>query len=432
MRKIKLIPIALVSLFSLSVLPSLGLKSALADEKTYYVDFFNNYLREEFTLSSGFKGKGNNLIYKTVKVNEGSPVAKPEDPGRKNYDFQGWFKEEECLNSWNFSDKITGNTRLFAKWTYSEEEVVPEPTYTPPSTVLKEDYPEPYEIYSFMNFKVNTYGILKLPTAAIARLTAHADDIRPLMEYKAKESTCLEATYDGSKIHIKSNDKDELVITVQDNSSDYVVGDANYETKAKKYEEKIESEDENYHVMLAGSSSIEYWTTSTEDLKPIVSYNHGIGGTTIEQWTEKLNQRLVYPYKPKMVVYYVGINNIINTSQTNDQIKDNIHKFFEETHAAMPDTKVQYILMNILGEYYRSKFANIKDVNAYIKEYAASNSDWLTLINPGEALMKDAESDTVNAAYFSTDNLHLSPYGYTIWGAIVKESILKGLEEMNK
>ena len=31
-----------------------------------YVDFFDNYLREEFTLSSGYSGKGNNLIYKTV------------------------------------------------------------------------------------------------------------------------------------------------------------------------------------------------------------------------------------------------------------------------------------------------------------------------------------------------------------------------------
>ena len=30
------------------------------------VDFFNNYLREDFTLSTGFKGRGNNIIYKTV------------------------------------------------------------------------------------------------------------------------------------------------------------------------------------------------------------------------------------------------------------------------------------------------------------------------------------------------------------------------------
>ena len=32
-----------------------------------------------------------------------------------------------------------------------------------------------------------------------------------------------------------------------------------------------------------------------------------------------------------------------------------------------------------------------------------------------------------NAAYFRIDGLHLSNYGYTIWGGIIKQSILDGL-----
>ena len=101
--------------------------------QTYYVDFFNNYLREEFTLSSGFVGKGNNIIYKTVEVAEGALVPKPENPERKNYDFSGWFKEEECVNEWDFTtDLVIKNTRLFAKWTFASEEVETEPEYTPP------------------------------------------------------------------------------------------------------------------------------------------------------------------------------------------------------------------------------------------------------------------------------------------------------------
>ena len=44
-----------------------GQEVKAVEDKLYYVDFFDNYLREEFTLSNGFIGKGNNLIFKPFK-----------------------------------------------------------------------------------------------------------------------------------------------------------------------------------------------------------------------------------------------------------------------------------------------------------------------------------------------------------------------------
>ena len=157
---------------------------------------------------------------------------------------------------------------------------------------------------------------------------------------------------------------------------------------------------------------------------PVVSYNHGIGGTTIEEWTNKLNQRLVYPYKPKMVVYYVGINNVINSKQDANTIWNNLKTFFDKTHEDLPNTKVQYIMMNLIPGY-TSYFNVINTVNAKVVEYQKTNQ-WLTLINPGSALVK--ENGDPNAAYFRTDGLHLSNYGYVIWGGIIRESIFAGLE----
>ena len=179
--------------------------------------------------------------------------------------------------------------------------------------------------------------------------------------------------------------------------------------------------------MLAGSSSIEFWTSSKEDLDPIVSYNHGIGGTTIEQWDTCLNQRLVFPYKPKMVVYYVGINNVINSGQGSETVWNNLRNFFDHTHEALPDTKVQYILMNLLPGY-KDKADIITSVNNNAKDYLKQNNNesWLTLIEPGKALLK--ENGEPNAAYFRVDGLHLSYFGYLVWGGIIKESILNGLE----
>ncbi len=393
-----------------------------ADANSCLVDFFNNYSREEFELSNGYTGKGDNLIYKTVQVSKNSLVDKPVDPSRKYFDFLGWFKEEECLNEWDFTtEKVMQNTRLFAKWEITSEEQKAEPPYTPPSTVLEDSASVDYVIDSIMYFKVEN-DTVKLPTAGITKLSGHSDNVLPYLEYRVKANKTITAIYEENTIKVTCG-SETTEIAVKNDSSSYYISNANYESKAKNYEANA-LEEESYHVMLAGSSSIEFWTTYKEDMDPIVCYNHGIGGTTIEQWDNYLNQRLVFPYKPKMVVYYVGINNVINSKESADAIYTRLETFFNNTHQALPDTKVQYIMMNLIPGY-KSYFNTINSVNDRIRTYQ-SNNTWLTLINPGVALLK--QNGEPNAAYFRTDGLHLSYYGYVIWGSIIKESIIAGLE----
>ena len=391
--------------------------------RTYIVDYFKNFQREEFTLSNGQKGKGNNLLYLSVEAKEYCLLEKPEDPVRERYEFQGWYLEEKCEHEWDFANDrmISGNLRLFAKWGVTQKEEGVEPEYTPPSTVLEESATTDYVINSVMNFKI-TNNQIKVSKAALLKLDANKDNVLPLMEYKVKASKTITATYASSNITVTCGNSTQT-IQVKDDSLNLEVDNSTYESKAKNYENKALEED-SYHVMLAGSSSIEFWTSSKEDLDPVVSFNHGIGGTTIEQWDEKLNQRLVYPYKPKMVVYYVGINNVINSKEDATTIWNRLEKFFNDTHEALPDTKVQYILMNLIPNY-KSYFGVINSVNANVIEYQKSNT-WLTLINPGEALIK--ANGEPNAAYFRTDGLHLSYYGYEVWGEIIKQSIFEGLE----
>ena len=421
MKKLKLLGLVALSLSCISA--TVKPLQEVPGGQTYYVDFFNNYLREDFVLSNGTVGKGNNLIYKTVEVKGANPISKPEDPSRERYQFAGWFKEEACENEWNFTtDIVMKNTRLFAKWDVAQKEEGTEPEYTPPSTVLDNSAATDYVIDSIMYFKINNDQV-KLPTSALRKLQARADNVLPLMEYKVKAGKTITATYANNAITVTCGETVQT-INVKDDSLNYVVDNSNYETKAKKYEDNVLNED-SYHVMLAGSSSIEFWTSSKEDLEPVVSYNHGIGGTTIEEWDEKLNQRLVFPYKPKMVVYYVGINNVINSKESASKIWERLEKFMNNTHASLPDTKVQYIMMNLIPGY-KGYYDVINEVNDQIVNYQKTNT-WLTLINPGTALLK--ENGEPNAAYFRTDGLHLSYYGYVVWGEIIKQSILEGLNK---
>ena len=423
MSKKILLPVIGLALCSVVAVNAFRSVSAYSPaQPTCKVDFFNNYLREEFTLSNGTKGKGNNLLYKSVEVYKESLLTKPDDPIRERYEFQGWYLETACETAWDFAnDRVVSNLRLYAKWGIAQDEQGNEPSYTPPSTVLPESADTSYELDSIMNFKV-VNNTVSVSNAALMKLEASKTNILPLMEYRVKASKTISATYDNKTITITC-DGESRTITVIDNALNYRMDNTNYETKAAKYEAKA-LEEESYHVMLAGSSSIEFWESSKEDLEPIVSYNHGIGGTTIEEWDNKLNQRLVFPYKPKMVVYYVGINNVINSKQDAATIWSNLQNFFNHTHEALPNTKVQYIMMNLIPGY-KGYFNTINTVNAQVMEYQ-KNNPWLTLINPGTALLK--ENGEPNAAYFRTDGLHLSYYGYVVWGGIIKQSIMQGLE----
>jgi len=52
-------------------------------------------------------------------VTSGTTISAPQtNPGRADYTFGGWFKEQGCANAWNFgTDTVTANITLYAKWT---------------------------------------------------------------------------------------------------------------------------------------------------------------------------------------------------------------------------------------------------------------------------------------------------------------------------
>ena len=66
-----------------------------------------------------FDSQGGSLIEPIAGVVKGSTVAKPDpDPVRAGYDFEGWYKDADCENEWDFTtDAVTEETTLYAGWT---------------------------------------------------------------------------------------------------------------------------------------------------------------------------------------------------------------------------------------------------------------------------------------------------------------------------
>ena len=95
---------------------------------------FASRVNESFTLFAQYKGKPYTVTfdynfkgkseYSTKTVNYGELIPPITNPSIEYYDFNGWYKESECINKWDFAkDVVNGDTYLYAKWSLCKHTV---------------------------------------------------------------------------------------------------------------------------------------------------------------------------------------------------------------------------------------------------------------------------------------------------------------------
>ena len=365
-------------------------------------------------------------MFYAAEIKAGEKAVKPaSDPQLGGYDFVGWAVEKNGA-LYDFNSAVNGSLTLYAKYAraaassgdadFKEAEFVFEEK--------KDAAVDGIEVYKVCNQPVEN-GNVNLTALAI-RLLSEADDVRHYLGYAVNPSAEISsAVYSGGKITVEYawEGQKSLEITVTDVTASLKVNNDTYENKAKKYEQTASLKRKG--IVMAGSSSMENWTTSKEDMSPLSTVNVGIGGTVAEQWTESLAQRLIYPFDPRAVVLYVGVNNIVNASKTGEQTGNALKLLFDDIHAHLPDATVYFIMINDIPLVYQSdrigQREEIEIANGIVREYA-EGKEWMVLVDAGAGLIKD--SGKPNSAYFLTDGLHMSLCGYAIWGAAVKEAVI--------
>lgn len=110
-----------------------------------YADGQGSYLCETADLtvilssecSVRFETGGGSLVGEE-KVYYGELLGKPEDPVREGYVFQGWFRDIDGTQEWNFAtDTVQENMTLYAKWQKAQDEIPDQPqTSAYPSWIL--------------------------------------------------------------------------------------------------------------------------------------------------------------------------------------------------------------------------------------------------------------------------------------------------------
>jgi len=192
------------------------------------------------------------------------------------------------------------------------------------------------------------------------------------------------------------------------------------EPKTDKWEKDIAAFEEkdkaspppSNQIVFVGSSSIRMWKSSEAfpDLKVI---NRGFGGSEMGD-AAKYAERVVLPYKPRIVVVFAGGNDI-NAGKSPEQVADAFKSLVGKVHAALPKTKV----------YYISLFPNVKrraqdekccKANELIQAYTKSD-ERLGYIDTASKMR--AADGGPRPELLRDDGLHMNDDGYKIWNEMV-------------
>lgn len=176
-------------------------------------------------------------------------------------------------------------------------------------------------------------------------------------------------------------------------------------------------------AVFIGSSSIRLWKTLARDIPEIPTVNRGFGGSQIVDSTH-FAERIVLPYKPRLVVMYAGSNDIA-AGKSSAQVLADFQAFVRKVRASLPNTTIAFISINPSIRRWEQR-DRVREANRLIEEYTRTEPRLAYLDSYGAFLGADGQPQK---PLLAADNLHLSPEGYKVWTSVLKPRIVKLYEE---
>ncbi|MBN2594360.1 MAG: hypothetical protein JXA81_12700 [Sedimentisphaerales bacterium] len=171
-------------------------------------------------------------------------------------------------------------------------------------------------------------------------------------------------------------------------------------------------------VLFVGSSSIRLWPTQ-ECFGEYAVINRGFGGSQISD-VNYFARRIVLPYKPKVIVFYAGDNDVA-AGKSARQIFDDYKAFVELVHEKLPGTRIIYIGIKPSRSRW-SLWPVMKEANAMIRDFSDKDGRLFYFDSAMPLMGRDGKPDD---AFFLKDQLHLNDKGYEVWTKLIRPVIKK-------
>lgn len=174
-------------------------------------------------------------------------------------------------------------------------------------------------------------------------------------------------------------------------------------------------------IVFTGSSSIAYWSSLVDDMKPLTVINRGFGGseyTDVDHYAD----RIVIAYRPAAVVVYAGDNDLASPGRKSPQsVAQDVQQFVQIVHAKLPQTWV--FVLSIKPSILRWKaWPEMKEANQLIESYLRTQ-DRAAYIDVASPMLDNRGG--LARDLFVSDGLHPSAKCYELWTSLIKPILLQ-------
>ena len=172
-------------------------------------------------------------------------------------------------------------------------------------------------------------------------------------------------------------------------------------------------------ILFTGSSSIRFWDSLEEDMKPLEVLNRGFGGAQISHVIYHFEE-IIKPYDPKAIVFFCGTNDLTALKTPEETVHD-FKKFLSLVRNEFGNIKVYVIgIKPTVDRLYLDKEERI--FNSLVSSLASDDA-YLEYINIWDPMLNQDGSRMPEL--FIEDGLHMNEKGYEVWTKKVRESLGK-------
>jgi lysophospholipase L1-like esterase len=164
----------------------------------------------------------------------------------------------------------------------------------------------------------------------------------------------------------------------------------------------------NKPILFVGSSSIRIWRTH-ESFPDLPVINRGFGGAHISDVIH-FADRIVLPYKPRLIVFYAGDNDIAADKSAPRVLNDYRH-FVDLVRRELPATPIVFLSIKPSGSRW-GRWPEMQKANRMIRDFCQKD-ETLFFADVGTPLLT-AEGPP-DDGLFRKDRLHLNAMGYALW-----------------
>ncbi|MCX7423912.1 MAG: GDSL-type esterase/lipase family protein [Planctomycetia bacterium] len=167
-------------------------------------------------------------------------------------------------------------------------------------------------------------------------------------------------------------------------------------------------------ALFVGASGIRLWTSLEKDFPKHHVINRGFGGSQIADVTH-FADRIVLPYKPKLIVLQSGGNDL-NAGKTPEQVAEDFQAFVVKTRTTLPETQIVFFSLQPSMARW-SQADKQKRANQLIKEQINAGKN-MAYVDAWDAFV--GPNGMPREELFVADKLHHNTAGYKVRAELLR------------